>query len=560
MTADTMTADSPVSEPTPTPPPPGKDGSLARNSAVMAIGSLVSRASGFIRTAVIGAALSGAIIGDSYQVANTLPNMVYELLLGGVLASVVVPLIVKARKTDEDGGVAFVHRLLTLATVLLAAATMVALLAAPLLTQLIISDAGGEQQRLVTWMAYLLLPEIFFYGIAAMLGAVLNTRGHFAAPMWSPIVNNIVVIGTAIVFMLMPGPAIPTLESITAAQVMVLGVGTTLGVVAQTLALWPALRRVGFRWRWRFDFANARLGEASRLAGWMLCYVAVSQVGLFVVMALASRAGERGGPGPFIHNNAFLLFMMVHGIVAVSIITALLPRMSASAVEGKYDEVSEQLSLGTRLSAVVLVPATAAYIALGVPLAVTAFQWGGFTQEQAGETGLATVAAATGLVPFAISQLQIFAFYAMRDTRTPALANIPVIAVKVVVSIGLYMILPPKYVVAGLMIANTLSAVAAVLLGAWLLRKRIGRLGLNLILQTLTRLSMAAVFAGIIGWGIAYGVMTVLGDEKLGSFVALVVGGGALIGAFLAGAVFLRVKEISEVGATLRAKLPARFR
>lgn len=529
---------------------------VARNSAVMAAGSMASRITGFVRTAILGAALSGAVVADSYQVANTLPGMIYELLLGGVLASVVVPLIVKARKTDADHGEAYVHRLLTAATLVLGAATLLAILAAPLLTSVIVSDtASAQQERLVVWLSYLLLPEIFCLGIVAILGAILNTRGYFAAPTWAPIVNNAVVIGTAVVFMLLPGPGIPTPATITPTQVLVLGVGTTLGVFAQAAALWPTLRRAGFVWRWRFDFAQARLGEVGRLAGWMLCYVAVSQVGVFVITALAYRAAERDAPGPFIFNNAYLLFMMVHGIVAVSVITALLPQMSAAAVDSRWRDVSEHLSLGIRLSSVVLVPATAAYLALGIPLAVTAFQWGDFTNEMATQTGWATVAAGTGLVPFAISQLQIFAFYSMRDTRTPALINIPVMAVKLAIDIVLYYTLPAKYLVAGLMIGNTVSFFVAVILGGWFLRRRLGPLGLNRIAQTLTRLGLAALLAGLIAAGIAFGIVTWFGGGKLGSGLALVIGGSALIAAYVAGTVFVRVREVASAWDMIKRKL-----
>jgi len=538
----------------------GGDGgaaSVARSSGIMAIGSIVSRGTGFLRTAAIGAAIGGAAVGDAYQVANTLPNMVYELLLGGILTSVVVPLIVKARKTDADGGEAFTHRLLTAATILLAAATIVAVLAAPLLT-LGFTDAktGEDGRRLITVLAWLLLPEIFFYGIAALLAAVLNTRNHFAAPMWAPILNNVTVIITALVFLALPGPATLNPSTITATQVAVLGIGTTLGIVFQAAALWPALRRVGFRWKWRFDLRGVGLGEAVRLGAWALVYVGVSQIGLIPVIRIAKYAGDRGGAGPIIHNSAFLLFMMVHGVVAVSILTALLPRMSAAAAEQRYSDVAANLSLGSRLSSVVLVPATAAYVALGVPLAVTAFQWGRFTGDQAHATGLAVMAAGVGLVPFAISQMQIFAFYAMRDTKTPALLNIPVVIAKVLFDIGVLLLVPVEYIVVGLMWGNTLSYVVAVLISARLLRQRIGSLDTGRVTRTLGRLAVVSLLAGGIAWALAYGVQEWLGDAKVGSFVALVVGGLALSVAFVAGAVFLRISEVTEVWSTVRRRIP----
>ncbi len=544
--------------------PPNQDSqtrSVARNSGIMALGSIVSRATGFLRTAILGAALSGAVVANSYQVADTLPNMLYELLLGGVLTSVVVPLMVKARK-DPDGGEAYVQRLMSLAVLLLAAATLLALLAAPLITQLIVSDgANGQEKHLVTNLSYLLLPEIFFYGMAAMMGAVLNTRGHFAAPMWSPIVNNVVVIGTAVVFMITPGPTLPTPATITASQLLVLGVGTTLGVCAQAISLWPALRKVGFRWRWRFDFRQARLGEVGRLAAWMLCYVAVSQIGVFVQVSLAYRAGgHHGSAGSFIYNDAYLLFMMAHGIVAVSVITALLPQMSAAAVEKRFDQVSSSLSLGIRLSSVLLVPATAAYLALGVPTAVMAFQWGRFTAAQAQDTGFALMVAGIGLVPFAIGQLQIFAFYALRDTKTPALLNIPTVLVRVGVDVLLYLVLPSQYVVIGLMVGNTASYLVSALFSSYLLRRKIGALGLNQIAQTITRLSLASVVAGLIGWGLSTGMQELFGTGKAGSLVALIVGGGALCAAFIAGSVFLRVSEVTQLWERFSQMLPFRTR
>lgn len=532
-------------------------GSVAKSSGIMALGSIVSRLTGFARNAVIAAALGGALVGNAYQVANTLPNMLYELLLGGILTSVVVPLIVKARKTEADGGEAFTHRLLTAATLLLALATVCAVLMAPLLTWIFSNDdTSADSRGLMTVLAYLLLPEIFFYGIAALLAAVLNTRNHFGAPMWAPILNNVTVILTASIFMALPGPKDLTPSTITGTQIAVIGIGTTLGIVFQAMALIPALRRVGFRWKWRFDFYGVGLGEAVRLGAWALVYVAVSQIGLFPVIWIANDAGDAGGPGPLIHNNAFLLFMMVHGIVAVSILTALLPRISAAATEKRWSDVTANLSLGTRLSSVVLVPATAAYVALGVPLAISAFQWGRFTPEQAHDTGLAVIAAGIGLVPFAISQMQIFAFYGMRDTRTPALLNIPVVVAKVLFDLGVWLLVPAEYVVVGLMCGNTLSYVVSVVISARLLRQRIGSLDGGRTSQTLVRLTIASALAGGVGWALAYGVQEWLGDGKLGAFVALVVGGLALGVTFVAGAVFLRIREVTEVWGTVRSRVP----
>lgn len=523
----------------------------------MALGSIVSRLTGFLRTAAIGAAIGAGLVANDYNIAYTLPSMVYELLLGGILSSVIVPLLVRARRHDADRGEAYTQRLLSLAVICLGAATVVVVTAAPLLTALMTDDRTHEADRdLITLLARLLLPVIFFYGLAALFAAILNTRGHFAAPMWTPILNNAVVILTAVVFMLLPtaGNRL-TAESITLAQVLVLGVGTSLGIVVQASGLVPALRRVGFRWRWRFDFRKLQLRELGRTASWMLLYVAVSQVGVIVVIKIAQMAAGRGGPGPAIFNNAFLIFMMAHGIVAVSVMTALMPRMSAAAADGRHADLAAQLSQGTRLAAVILIPAATLYVVLGRPLAVTLFAWGEYELSEARQTGWAVAVAGLALVPFALSQLQTSALYALRDTRTPALVNIPVVALRLALDVVFYVVLPATWVVASLMGGTAVSFALALVLGYWLLRRRIGRLGLGRVANTLGRLALAAVIAavpaGLAAWGISAG----LGDAKLGSFVQLLVGGTLLAGGYYGAAMALRVAEVRELTSMVRGRL-----
>jgi putative peptidoglycan lipid II flippase len=530
-------------------------GSVARNSATMALGSTVSRITGYVRNAMIGAAIGAGAVADDYNLANTFPNMVYELLLGGVLTSVIVPLVMRARTTERDGGEAYAQRLLTLATVFLGGATVLAVAAAPLLTKVMTnSQTSTADRQLITVLGYLLLPEIFFYGIAALLAAVLNTRGHFAAPMWTPILNNIVVIATAGVFILLPSAGI-TAGALSTAQILVLGIGTTLGIVVQASGLFPALRKVGFRWRWRWEPRELRLGELARASTWMLAYVVVSQVGLVIVLNIAKRAGDEAGPGPAIFLNAFLIFMMAHGIVAVSIITALMPRMSRAAAEGRYRDVASQLNLGVRLSAVILVPATVAYLVLGRALGVTLFQWGRYTHDEALKTGWVIAIAGLGLVPFAIGQLQIFTFYALTDTRTPALVNIPVMVLRVAADVIFWLILPAVWVAAGLMGGNAISYVGSLLLGYWLLRRRMGLLGMSRVAATLLRLGAAGLAAAIVTWPIVLLLNRLLGDGKLGSAIQLVIGGLILIAVYLAGALALRVREVRELGGMLRGRV-----
>jgi putative peptidoglycan lipid II flippase len=544
----------------PTPPIPDEQPSIARSSAIMAAGSVVSRVTGLLRTVVLGAAIGAFTVGNAYNLANTLPNMVYELLLGGVLSSVVVPLLMKARTQDLDRGEAYTQRLLSLATLFLAGATVIAVAAAPLLTQIVASHSPAPDKHLITTLSYLILPEIFFYGIAALLAGVLNTRGHFMAPMWSPILNNIVVIATALLFWLLPGPKELKTSTITTTQVLVLGIGTTLGIVVQAAGLVPALRRVNFRWRWRFDFGRLGLGQIGRTSAWMLTYVIMTQVGLTVILKLSQAAASNGAdakthaPGPAIFNNAFLVFMMAHGIVAVSILTALMPRLARAAADGRFADMGRNLSMGTRMSAVVLIPVTAAYIVLGRPLAVALFQWGNYTHTEALQTGTVIAVAAIGLVPYAITQMQLFAFYAMPDTRTPALLNIPVVALRIVVDVILFFLLPLTLVDAGLMFGNAVSYVLAAIIGYQLLRRRIGLLALGETMGALGKLAVAAVIAAIPTWLASLLIQHELGNGKAGAVVALIVGSAVLALAYVAAGLMLRARDITTVADLLRSR------
>ncbi|MEU5551552.1 MULTISPECIES: murein biosynthesis integral membrane protein MurJ [unclassified Micromonospora] len=532
------------------------EASAATNSAVMAIGSLVSRGTGFLRNLVIGAALGGALVGDAYTTAQILPGMVYEFLLGGILTSVLIPVLVRRRKADSDGGQAYTQRLLTLALLALGAAALLAVaLAVPLTWLYGASESAPGYSGLVTGLARLMLPMIFFSGLSALISAVLNTRGHFAAPMWAPILNNLVVIGTAGLYIGIFGAEIVGPDDMTTGRVLLIGGGTLLGVAVQVAGLMPALRKVGFRWKLRFDFRKLGLAELGRLGAWMICYVAVSQIGLIVLFNLLNRAGKENSAGPLIYNNVFLLLMTAHGIIAVSIITALMPRMSAAAADGRYADLAADLSRGTRTVSAVLAPIAVCYAVLATPIAFTLFRWGAFDEDNATATSLVLLAAALALVPFAISQLFTFAFYALPDTRTPALINIPVVALRIGVQIALFLIFSASFAGAGMMIGNTVSYLAAAIISAWLLRPRVGRIGLGAILRTLGRVAVAAVGAAVAGLLVV--ALLPGGDTptRLEAVVQLVVGGAVIGGTYLGLATVLRISEITEVLGMVRRRL-----
>ena len=304
------------------------------NSRAMAVATLVSRVTGFLRNSLLVAALGTHLVGDSYNLANNLPNMVYELLLGGVLSSVLVPLLVHAQQDDPDRGVAYTQRLLSIATAVLGGLTLLAVACAPLLAAGFVH--AGPQRSLTSILATLLLPEIFFYGLGAMFMAVLNVRNSYAPGAWSPVLNNVVMIATVVVFWSLPGPDTLDPSSITTAQILVLGIGTTLGIVAQSLVLVPAMRRTGFHWKWRFRAHPnevGRLREVGRLGFWVLGYVVASQVGVTVIakVGVANHAFTT-------FTNADLLIQMPYGILVVSLLTALMPRLSRAAAREDQDE------------------------------------------------------------------------------------------------------------------------------------------------------------------------------------------------------------------------------
>jgi len=520
----------------------------------MAIASAASRLTGFLRSLAITAAVGLALFADGYNTANVLPNIVYELLLGGVLTSVVVPLLVHAQEFDADRGVAYAQRLLSLATAGLAVATLLATVAAPLLAAAYVPGAGGPKEQLTTVFAYLLLPQIFFYGLGAMIGAVLNTRGVFGAPAWAPVLNNVVVIAVAGLFAVVTrGQALPTQAELSDPEVLLLGLGTTLGIIVQAVVLLPALRRSGFRWRWRLEPRDARLGEAGTLAVWVFGYVAVSQVGYLVQVRLANAVGD-GAPGFAVFVNASLLFQMPYGILGVSLLTALMPRMSRAAARGDRDRVIDDLSLGSRLSALALLPVTALFIVLGPAIGTVVYGHGRAGVGEAREVGTVLAVSAFGLVPFAITMLQLRVFYAIKDARTPTLVNVAMVAVKIVLSLGVATVLPDRHVVAGLAVATSVSYVVGAVLGEALLRRRLGHLDTRRLLRASGGVLVLSVLAGLAAWAVLAVIRSSLGLGPAASVVAVVLGSAAALTVLVASTLVWRSTELDAVLRGLRSR------
>lgn len=520
---------------------------LGRTSGIMAIGTLASRVTGFLRTVAITAAIGTSLVGDSYNVANTTPNILYDLLLGGVLTSVVVPVLARAAREDDDEGMAFASSLLTLVVIGLTVITAVGLLAAPLIIKLYVSRT--DEAALATTFLRYFLPQVVFYGIGATVGAILNLRNRFAAPMATPVLNNLIVIATAGIFLLTTKGA-PTLQSITSGQVALLGIGTTVGIVVMTIALLPSLRASGFRYRFRLDLRHPGLRTAGRLAGWVLFFVVTSQISYFVVTRLAT-----GGVAYTTWFNAYQLFQLPHAIVAVSVITALLPRMSRHAADERLDLVRDDLSTGLRLASVVIVPAAFGLLALATPISVAIFAHGATSVGDAGRIGAALAAFAFALVPFSSFQLQLRAFYAMADSRTPAMVNLAVAGTNIVVALGLSAVLPER----GRAVALALAFAAAYLVGtvlcARLLHRRLDGLDGPRILRTAMRSAIAGGAAALLAFLVAEGVLVVVGRGSAGSLLAVVVAGAVGVGVYGLLAYRMRIGELTALVGQVRGRI-----
>jgi putative peptidoglycan lipid II flippase len=534
----------------------GGDGSTAGSSAIMAAGSLVSRLIGFVRNALIGMTL-GQGIGDAYTTAQFLPGQIYELLLGGILSSVLIPLLVRRRKADPDQGQAYTQKLLTFAVVCLGAATLLVVALAPVVTWIQASKSPADYRHLVTAFAWLILPIIFFTGLSALIGAVLNVRGHFAAPTWAPILNNLVVIAVCGVFIGVFGTTkgfTPT--DMTPGRILLISGGTLLGMVVQAAGLLPALRKVRFAWKWSWDPRALGLREIGRLAGWMLCYVAGNQVAVFLVVSLLNTASQNGrNPSVYAFNNVFLLTMMAHGIIGVSVMTALLPKMSAAAADGRFAEVSADLSRGIRLTATALAPIAVVYGVLGTPLSVTLFQGGAFGSEAAFAQGGVLVVAAFAVLPLSISYLCTYTFYSLQGNRTAALINLPVVVLRMGAYLLFAAVLSDRLVAAGMTAANAISYLASAAISLAVLRRRIGRLNLGAVAVALLKVLVAAAVAAALGIFVVHVLPGGLRPDRIQAIVQVVVGGVVVLVVYLGAATVLRVHEVSQVVGMVRRRL-----
>jgi putative peptidoglycan lipid II flippase len=527
--------------------------SLVRSGAGMAIGTLVSRGTGFLRTLVLVYAIGTTFLGNAYNNANTLPNTVYYLMLGGIFTSVVVPLLVRSARRDPDRGEAYAQRMFTLGALALLVVTVVATaLAAPLVTLYAPNIHGSEHNLMVLW-AYLFIPQIFFYGMSSLIGAILNTRGRFAAPMWTPVVNNVVVIVIVGLYAVVVGTG-KTPSNISSFGVQLLGIGTTLGVVAQTVALFPSLRAAGFRWRPTLGFRRDEVSEMGRMAGWMSVYVVTQWAGNLIVQILANAASA-GANGYSAYSIAWQLFQLPYAIVGISVITALLPRMSEHASTRRYSLVRDDFSVGVRLASVIVVPTSIYLAVLGGPLAEFLFGYGSSTAANARYIGEVFGLFSLGLVPYMLTQLQLRVFYSFQDSRTAAFVGLLTMVTSIAGALIAASMLPGPHEVAGLAVAYGIANLVGTVTGWALLLRRVGSLDGWAIARSLTRMHLATVPGLVFALAVMAGAGHVAHNPSaIYGLIVTVVGGGGAIGLYALCARSLRVAEFGFLMKTIAAR------
>jgi putative peptidoglycan lipid II flippase len=519
--------------------------SLVRSSAVVAVGTALSRVTGFVRIAAIAYALGATTLAGTYSYANEAPNIVYELLLGGVLTATLVPLFVKHFESRDDDAASAIF---TVAMLALAAITVVGVVAAPWIVDLYTLNVKGgnvaAQKELATSLLRLFMPQMLFYGIVTLATAMLNARRRFLAAAFAPVLNNVVVIA---VFLALPHIASGslTVESVLDddALVLLIGLGTTAGVVVMALALLPPLGRLHVHLRflpaWRHPAVLAML----RLSGWTVGYVVANQIALLVVTVLAN--GTDGGP--FIYISAYAFFQLPHGLFAVSLMTTFTPEMASAAARDDLAALRSQLSRGLRLAAVVVVPAAALYLGLARPIIVALLQRGAFSAGDASVVADTLVMFAVGLLPFSMYLFAMRAFYARHDTFTPFWIN----CVENAVNIGLAFPLYAWLGIPGLALSFSLAYFVGAALTLFVLHERLGGIEGRRIATTITKVLVAGAAVAGVSWAIG----ELIGwTTTFAAFAAVVV--GALVGGivYLGLLVLLRVEEL----ASLTALIPGR--
>ena len=517
--------------------------SIARSSLAMASGTIVSRVLGVVRQALIVSVVGLSLSGDAFTAANTLPNVIYMIIAGGVLNSVLIPQLVKAGR-EPDGGQEFTDRILTVGGTAILLVTIVCTAGAGLLMRLL-TDFSGQTLDLAIFFALITLPQIFFYGIYALLGQVLGARGRFLAFGWSPAIANVVAIAGLISFLVL-FPRQAAVGAWTPRRVWWLGGTATASIAVQGLVLLYPLYRSGFRFTPRFGLRGVGLGQASVIARWAFAALTVSQVGFVIASRIMTNASDQQTPSSFIagltvYSSALLVFQMPHSFVALSFITAMYPRISAAAQRRDLPALRRDYVRGLTIPTALTLPMSVVLMVFALPICSLLFH------SYPGPTALVLATMALGVVPFGIDVLNQRYLYAHDDGRMAFTEQCVLTGSATVINLCAWLFCPAEYVVAviagGIVVSNVLSSI----FGLWVIRARIGRLGGRHIVRSYLRVGVASAISGLVAWLVVLGFNRILGDGRLEALIPLLVGGGVFVGFYLTLAALLEITEVGEL-------------
>jgi len=529
----------------------------------MASGTFISRILGFARAVLLAAAIGVTTdAADAFGVANQLPNNVYAIIVGGVLNAVLVPQLVKARG-GLDGGKGYVDRFVTLAITVFFSVTLLFTIAAPLLIRLYTSGWSDDQLALATAFAYWCLPQLFFYGLYSVFGEVLNSRKAFGPFMWAPVLNNVVSLAGLVAFIAIFAADPTGVRSVSewgADRIALLAGSATLGVAAQALILLVSWRRIGLKLNLNFHWRGFGLGPALRAASWSLGMVLVTQIGGLVQTAVASTAAAQRDSSPAIASVAaaaiaWLIFMLPHSVVTVSIATAYFTRMAEHNQAGREKEFKVDLTTGLRVIALVSVISSAVLIVLSYPVARV------FVGEYPSTAALGNVIAAfmIGLLPFSFVYMMQRAFFALEDTRTPFIFTSIQIAIHITGSITAGFLAPKEILVVTIALVTAFSISMQGIIAYAMLKKRIGTLSGFGVSRSLAKFVLSAVPATASGIGTLWliggiGADSFAVDTVLSAVLSCILVGTAMAGVYLLTLGLLKSPELGEIFAGLKGR------
>jgi putative peptidoglycan lipid II flippase len=541
--------------------------SLMKPSAVMAAGTVVSRVTGVFRDIAATAALGFFLVSDAFSLGNSLPTVIYILVIGGALNAVFVPQLVRRMKEDADDGRAYADRLITLVGSILLVFSILAVLCAPLIVDLYTPDNyPANEYDLAVAFARLCLPQVLFYGIYTMLSQVLNARGRFGAPMFAPIANNIVAISTFLLFIAVAGTSAASDGVLTTQQVLILGIGTTLGVIVQALILIPVLVRSGYRWKPRFDWKGSGLGKTGTLALWTIGLVFVNQAAYIVITRLAAKANVDAAAAGLVaaglttYQKAHLVFMLPHSVITVSIVTAMLPALSRVAHGGNLRKVGDDVGSTMRLVAALIVPIAAILMCVGTGVAILLFGYGAATPEQAGIMGAIVSVFMIGLLPFTLFYVMLRGYYALEDTKTPFWITVGFNVVLLAIAVPLFNASRAGgFQVGSLALSYGIAYWIAFIVSWIILGRRLGGLDTKRTVITLIKL----IGAGLVSLGAMFAAFAfvfergtkIYEQSKLGVLQEVVLISLLGLAVYLLCAWILRVPEVGQALSLVRRKI-----